>query len=68
MRYLVGGIEVEAVKSVGGGFYELTVVKTGEKQRYIAEVFESVVMMLGSCKTHNTPHPRNRDCKDWNQV
>jgi hypothetical protein len=44
MRYLVGGIEVEAVKSVGGGFYELTVVKTGEKQRYIAEVFENVAV------------------------
>ena len=41
-KYLVGGILVEAVKSEGGGFYELTVVATGDKQRYLADVFESV--------------------------
>jgi hypothetical protein len=41
-KYLVAGILVEAVKSEGGGFYELTVVATGQKQRYLAEVFESV--------------------------
>lgn len=41
-RYLVAGILVEATKSEGGGFYELTVVKTGQKQRYLAEVFEMV--------------------------
>lgn len=42
MKYLVAGILVEAVKSEGGGFYELTVVATGDKQRYLADVFESV--------------------------
>lgn len=41
-QYFVAGILVEAVKSEGGGFYELTVVKTGNKQRYLAEVFEMV--------------------------
>jgi hypothetical protein len=41
-QYLVAGILVEAVKSVGGGFYELTVLATGQKQRYLAEVFEAV--------------------------
>jgi hypothetical protein len=41
-RYLVGGILVEATKSVGGGFYDLTVVATGQQQRYLADVFESV--------------------------
>jgi hypothetical protein len=41
-KYLVGGVHVEAVKSEGGGFYELTVVETGDKQRYLADVFEEV--------------------------
>jgi hypothetical protein len=41
-QYLVAGILVEAVKSEGGGFYELTVVATGQKQRYLAGVFEMV--------------------------
>jgi len=41
-QYLVAGILVEAVKSEGGGFYELTVVKTGQNQRYLADVFEAV--------------------------
>lgn len=41
-QYLVAGILVEAVKSEGGGFYELTVVKTGQKQRYLAGVFEMI--------------------------
>jgi hypothetical protein len=41
-KYLVGGVLVEAVKSEGGGFYELTVIETGDKQRYLADVFESV--------------------------
>ena len=40
--YTVAGILVEAVKSEGGGFYELTVVATGEKKRYNADVFEMV--------------------------
>jgi hypothetical protein len=40
--FLVAGILVEAVKSEGGGFYELTVVATGQKQRYLADVFEMV--------------------------
>ena len=41
-NYLIADVLVEAVKSEGGGFYELTVVATGDKQRYLAEVFESV--------------------------
>jgi hypothetical protein len=41
-KYLVGGVLVEAVKSEGGGFYELTVLATGDKQRYLADVFEAV--------------------------
>ena len=40
--FLVAGILVEAVRSEGGGFYELTVLMTGDKQRYLAEVFEMV--------------------------
>ncbi len=46
-RYLVAGILVEATKSEGGGFYELTVLATGDKQRYLAEVFESVAKLVG---------------------
>ncbi len=41
-QYLVAGVLVEATKSEGGGFYELTVVATGDKQRYLADVFEAV--------------------------
>jgi len=41
-KYLIAGILVEATKSEGGGFYELTVLATGDKQRYLADVFESV--------------------------
>ena len=41
-KYLVGGILVEATKSEGGGFYDITVVATGQKNRYLAEVFEGV--------------------------
>jgi len=41
-KYLVADILVEAVLSEGGGFYELTVVATGQKQRYLSDVFESV--------------------------
>lgn len=40
--FLVGGILVEAVRSEGGGFYELTILMTGDKQRYLADVFEMV--------------------------
>lgn len=47
-QYLVVGILVEAVKSEGGGFYELTVVQTGQKQRYLAEVFEMVAKPIYS--------------------
>lgn len=46
--YLVAGILVEAAKSEGGGFYELTVVKTGQKQRYLADVFEMVAKQVYS--------------------
>ena len=42
--YLVAGIVVEATKSEGGGFYDITVCATGEKMRYLAEVFESVAV------------------------
>ena len=40
--YLVAGILVEAAKSEGGGFYEITVLATGQKYQYLADVFESV--------------------------
>lgn len=66
-QYLVAGIIVEAVKSEGGGFYDVTVIKTGDKQRYLADVFESVAKPLGQCKTHKTPHPKT-DCKEWRHV
>lgn len=39
-QFLVAGVLVEAVKSVGGGFYEIIVVATGDKQRYVAKAFE----------------------------
>ena len=68
MRYLIGAVEVDAVKSAGGGFYDMTVVKTGDKHSYLAEVFEQEAIPMGACKTHWTPHPKNGDCKDWNQV
>lgn len=41
-QYLIAGIVVEAVKSEGGGFYDVTILLTGEKCRYLAEVFETV--------------------------
>jgi hypothetical protein len=41
-QYLVAGIVVEATKSDGGGFYDVTVLRTGAKYRYNAEVFETV--------------------------
>lgn len=41
-QYLIAGIVVEATKSEGGGFYDITILTTGEKVRYLAEVFESV--------------------------
>lgn len=59
---------MDAVRSIGGGFYDMTVVKTGDKQSYTAYVFEQEAVALGACKTHFTPHPKNRDCKDWFQV
>jgi hypothetical protein len=40
-QYWVAGILVEAVRSPGGGFYEIT-TPTGEKYRYLADVFETV--------------------------
>jgi hypothetical protein len=43
-RYTIAGIEVTAQKSLGGSFYEVTVVPTGETLRYIAEVFETVAV------------------------
>lgn len=53
-KYLVGGILVKAVKSEGGGFYELTVLATGDKQRYLADVFEQVAEQV--------PEPHYEDC------
>ena len=41
-QYLIADIVVEAVKSEGGGFYDVTILPTGEKCRYSAEVFEIV--------------------------
>ena len=40
--YLVAGVIVEATKSAGGGFYDVRVVQTDARYRYLAEVFESV--------------------------
>lgn len=48
-QYLVADILVEAVKSEGGGFYELTVIQTGQKQRYLADVFEMVAKPVYMC-------------------
>lgn len=41
-RYLIADVLVEAVKSEGGGFYDITVIATGTKTRYLADVFEMV--------------------------
>jgi hypothetical protein len=41
-QYLVAGIVVEATKSEGGGFYDVTILRTGERVRYLAEVFEAI--------------------------
>ena len=41
-KYLIVGIVVEAVKSEGGGFYDITVIATGQKMRLRAKVFEIV--------------------------
>jgi len=61
--YTVAGILVEATKSEGSGFYEITVVKTGQKQRYIAEVFETVAKPFNpSCGAVN--HIPGRGCAD----
>jgi len=57
MKYLVADILVEAVLSPGGGFYDLTVVQTGEKQRYLADVFESVAKPVDE-------HVVSRCCKE----
>jgi hypothetical protein len=39
-RYLVGGVLVEATKTLGGGFYDVTVLATKATGRYLAEAFE----------------------------
>lgn len=41
-QYWVAGVLVEAVKSAGGGFYDITIPATGETVRYLAKVFEAV--------------------------
>lgn len=40
--YLVDGILVDAVLTKGGGFYETTVVSTGQKQTVVAKAFLKV--------------------------
>jgi hypothetical protein len=70
-KYLVGGVLVEAVKSEGGGFYELTVVDTGDKQRYLADVFEVVAIPMGFCDILDIPHKKDLSrlkCKNWRHV
>jgi hypothetical protein len=67
-QYLIYGVLVEAVKSEGSGFYDLTIPVTGDKQRYLADVFEDIAMPLGACATHRTPHPKNADCREWSHV
>jgi hypothetical protein len=42
-QYLVGGIVVEATKSEGGGFYDVTVLATRAKYRCLADVFDEAV-------------------------
>ncbi|VVB50926.1 Uncharacterised protein [uncultured archaeon] len=41
-KYLISGIVVDAVKSEGGGFYDIVIEATGEKYRFLSDVFESV--------------------------
>lgn len=41
-KFTVAGIVVEATKSEGGGFYDIVVVQTGKKYRFLADVFETV--------------------------
>jgi hypothetical protein len=48
-KYWVANVLVEAVKSAGGGFYEVTVLETGAKSRFLADVFEMVA------KPYNPP-------------
>ena len=43
-QYMVAGIVVEAVKSEGGGFYDVTVLLTGVKMRVLADVFEEIAV------------------------
>lgn len=40
--YTVAGFVVEATKSEGGGFYDIKVVATGNRYRFLADVFEMV--------------------------
>lgn len=40
MRYLIDGVLVEATKTIGGGFYDVTVVATGTKLHWLAVAFE----------------------------
>ena len=37
--FLVDGVLVEAVPSQGGGFYDLTIVPTGDTMKVIASAF-----------------------------
>jgi len=38
--YKVGGHLVEGTRSEGGAFYDIKVMATGKKMRYLAEIFE----------------------------
>lgn len=38
--YVVAGVLVEGTRSEGGAFYDIKVVKTGLKRRYLAKIFE----------------------------
>jgi hypothetical protein len=40
--YRLGPVLVWGRKSAGGGFYDVTIPKTGLTGRYLAEVFESL--------------------------
>lgn len=56
---------MDAVKSDGGGFYELVVAETGDKQRYLSDIFESVAVRVGNCSRGGGPHPKKCDCVNW---
>ena len=52
-KFTVDGVLVEAAKSEGGGFYDITVVQTGKKMRCLAWVFESISEEVNESQEHN---------------